>query len=106
MQSGLADVAQHPRCGQHDLLTQEPTCHRYCPPGTLRDQVMYPSTADPARLNPEVLARLDDLLMDLLEVVDLGKLASRWSEGLDSIRDWGSTLSLGEQQRLAFARLL
>ncbi|CAN0010491.1 unnamed protein product, partial [Discosporangium mesarthrocarpum] len=27
-------------------------------------------------------------------------------EGLSAVRDWGDMLSLGEQQRLAFARLL
>ena len=37
--------------------------------------------------------------------VDLGDLASRVG-GLDAVLDWSNTLSLGEQQRIAFARVL
>lgn len=44
-------------------------------------------------------------LMQVLEVVRLGDILSRFN-GLDSIYEWSSVLSLGEQQRLAFARLL
>ncbi|KAK6934779.1 ABC transporter-like, ATP-binding domain [Dillenia turbinata] len=46
----------------------------------------------------------DDLLK-VLENVRLGYLYSRF-KGLDSTHEWSSILSLGEQQRLAFARLL
>lgn len=43
--------------------------------------------------------------------VDLGNLASMMGDGdarqgLNAERDWSDMLSLGEQQRLAFARLL
>ena len=38
--------------------------------------------------------------------MQLGRLAESGSAGLDAIRDWGDELSLGEQQRLSFARLL
>jgi len=44
-------------------------------------------------------------LMEVLEVVRLGDILSRFN-GLDSMYEWSSVLSLGEQQRLAFARLL
>lgn len=40
-----------------------------------------------------------------LEIVNLGDVLSRFG-GFDSVHDWSSVLSLGEQQRLAFARLL
>ncbi|CAM9322215.1 unnamed protein product, partial [Ectocarpus sp. 12 AP-2014] len=53
----------------------------------------------------------DDELLDLLEKVDLGRLAVMMGSGdahagLGAVRDWSDMLSLGEQQRLAFARLL
>lgn len=43
--------------------------------------------------------------------VDLGNLAAMMGDGdphagLGAVRDWSDMLSLGEQQRLAFARLL
>jgi len=43
-------------------------------------------------------------LIKVLEDVRLGYLLARFS--LDSTHEWSSVLSLGEQQRLAFARLL
>jgi len=45
-----------------------------------------------------------DELIKVLEDVRLGYLLARFS--LDSTLEWSSVLSLGEQQRLAFARLL
>ena len=39
-------------------------------------------------------------LMEVLEVVRLGDILSRFN-GLDSMYEWSSVLSLGEQQRLA-----
>lgn len=46
-----------------------------------------------------------DELIKALEDVHLGYLLSRFG-GLDTTNEWSSVLSLGEQQRLAFARLL
>lgn len=53
----------------------------------------------------------DDYLLQVLEKVDLKELAIRVGdgdpyEGLRAEKDWSNTLSLGEQQRLAFGRLL
>ena len=46
-----------------------------------------------------------DDIMQVLEDVRLGYILARFND-LDSRYDWSSVLSLGEQQRLAFARLL
>jgi len=101
------------------FLPQRP----YCTLGSLRDQLLYPSLE--SSMNPEdypdghilstdrVLKRkfTDEELLDVLEKVDLGQLASRVgdgdaSRGLQTVLDWSNTLSLGEQQRLAFGRVL
>jgi len=48
----------------------------------------------------------DESLLFALRAVQLPALAERAAGGLDVVRDWGRELSLGEQQRLAFARVL
>eukprot|EP01018_Ginkgo_biloba_P023891 Gb_35459 [translate_table: standard] len=47
----------------------------------------------------------EEELIQVLKAVRLGHLMARCN-GLDSNVEWSSVLSLGEQQRLAFARLL
>ncbi len=64
--------------------------------GTLRSQLLYPRQATHPVSHTE--------LLELLERVNLGELAERC--GLDIELDWEKMLSIGEQQRLAFARLL
>lgn len=64
--------------------------------GSLREQLLYP------RVDREIG---DDELMSVLKRVNLTDLPERVG-GLDAVLDWGQLLSLGEQQRLAFARLL
>jgi putative ATP-binding cassette transporter len=64
--------------------------------GTLRDQLLYPNT----ELEVE-----DDRLKHALEQVNLAGLEERF-DGFDTEQDWADVLSLGEQQRLTFARLL
>lgn len=64
--------------------------------GPLRSQLLYP--------HPEQQVA-DIELMRLLERVRLPDLAERFG-GLDAERDWEKVLSIGEQQRLAFARAL
>ncbi|KAF7035752.1 hypothetical protein CFC21_046559 [Triticum aestivum] len=97
--------------------------------GTLRQQLLYPtwtanihqsptndaqskaplsflsevSTSDGVGAKPEMPST--DELIRVLEVVRLGYILPRFN-GMDSVHDWASVLSLGEQQRLAFARLL
>ena len=86
---------------------------RYCPNGTLRDQLLYPSTShdDDNITFSEAGYWSDDDLLDILTAVDLPDLASRAGDGdpiagINATLDWSNTLSLGEQQRLAFGRVL
>jgi putative ATP-binding cassette transporter len=71
------------------FLPQRP----YLPLGTLRRAVCYPLDAAAV---PEVMVR------EALEAVGLGHLGAR----LDEEDAWDRRLSGGEQQRLAFARVL
>jgi len=93
-----AGVITRPPSDEMFFLPQRP----YCTLGSLRDQLTYPL---PAGDTPDA-----DLLA-VLDKVDLGALAERMGggdphAGLNKVRDWSATLSLGEQQRLAFGRLL
>jgi putative ATP-binding cassette transporter len=64
----------------------------YVPAGTLRGAVNYPAAVD---------IHSKDEVNKVLEKVGLGHLAER----LDEVGTWGQTLSGGEKQRLAFARI-
>ena len=107
------------------FLPQRP----YCTVGTLRDQLLYPSldafsevasndgsatekdhiqTSKSHRLKESIT---NDDLLEVLEKVDLLDVAARAGDGdpvkgLQAVLDWSNMLSLGEQQRLAFGRLL
>jgi putative ATP-binding cassette transporter len=78
-----------PMDGQAMFCGQQP----YLPLGTLRTALAYPSPG-------ETLS--DDVAIETLRAVQLGHLADR----LDVETDWSRTLSPGEQQRLAFGRIL
>ncbi len=64
--------------------------------GSLRDQMLYPNT------DAEVT---DEALKQILQQVNLADLDTRFG-GFDIEKDWAQVLSMGEQQRLTFARLL
>jgi vitamin B12/bleomycin/antimicrobial peptide transport system ATP-binding/permease protein len=64
--------------------------------GSLREQLVYPQ--EPADTTTEEL-------QDILVQANLGSLIERLG-GLDRQVDWYNVLSLGEQQKLGFARLL
>jgi putative ATP-binding cassette transporter len=85
-------VIQHPPLEDCFFLPQQP----YLQTGTLRSQLIYPSAK--ASLS-------DEQLLDILEQVHLPHLAERMG-GMDAVQDWEKLLSVGEQQRLAFARVL
>lgn len=82
------------RPGTTDMLflPQQP----YLPLGDLRCQLTYPNTGQ---------AISDDELLLWLNRVNLATLAERFG-GLGTDLDWSRVLSVGEQQRLAFARAL
>ncbi|KAF7834291.1 ABC transporter D family member 1-like [Senna tora] len=70
----------------------------YTAVGTLRDQLIYPLTAD-----QEVEPLTDSGMLELLKNVDLEYLLERYPPEKEV--NWGDELSLGEQQRLGMARL-
>ena len=80
--------------------------------GTLRQQIQYPSIkSQSSTLSAAEEEAEDGKLLELLRDVRLGDLAARVGggnerAGLSAILDWSNVLSLGEQQRLAFARVL
>jgi vitamin B12/bleomycin/antimicrobial peptide transport system ATP-binding/permease protein len=109
------------------FLPQRP----YCTVGSLKDQLLYPSLEFN---NPEAMmlnytsncdignkivpkshwlkeTLSDDSLLEILKRVELLDVAIRSGDGdpvkgLYTVLDWSNILSLGEQQRLAFGRLL
>jgi len=74
------------------FLPQQP----YLQHGTLRSQLLYPSAQS---------SLSDEELLKILEQVHLPQLVERVG-GLDAVQDWEKLLSVGEQQRLAFGRVL
>ncbi len=77
-----------PEKGELMFIPQKP----YLPLGTLRDAILYPGTEE----------RSDGELKALMEACSIGYLFDK----LDMEADWSHVLSVGEQQRVAFARAL
>ena len=74
------------------FLPQRP----YMVQGSLRNQLLYPNVGTDLA---------DAELLKVLKQVNLPDIATNF-DGLDSELDWGKVLSVGEQQRVAFARVL
>ena len=87
-------TVESPQPGELLFIPQKP----YMTLGTLREQLCYPQPPDPALFS-------DDHLRSVLELVNLAALVQRYPD-FNVKQDWPRLLSLGEQQRLAFARLL
>ncbi|WP_198509239.1 ABC transporter ATP-binding protein/permease [Acidovorax sp. 69] len=85
-------TVQHPPLEDLFFLPQRP----YMQIDTLRSQIIYPS---------KQTTLSDERLLELLQEVQLQLLAERVG-GLNASHDWEKQLSTGEQQRLAFARVL
>ncbi|MEM9219315.1 MAG: ABC transporter ATP-binding protein/permease [Cyanobacteria bacterium P01_F01_bin.150] len=88
--NGQGHIAR-PDISQMLFLPQQP----YMLLGTLREQLIYPYN----------YPHSDETLIDILNQVNLSGLPERFG-GFDTIHYWSSVLSLGQQQRLAFARIL
>lgn len=101
------------------FLPQRP----YCTVGSLKDQLLYPSVdfnstesnKSENRIVPRSHLLLESLqdedLLEILEKVNLIDVAKNAGDGdpirgLHAVLDWSNRLSLGEQQRLAFGRVL
>lgn len=89
--TGTGEVVR-PSSADMLFLPQQP----YLPLGDLRAQLTYPRT----ECNTS-----DAELLQWLDRVNLPTLAERFG-GLGAVLDWAKVLSVGEQQRLAFARAL
>ncbi|MEM9509164.1 MAG: ATP-binding cassette domain-containing protein [Cyanobacteria bacterium P01_E01_bin.35] len=87
--SGTGFIAK-PQAKQLFFLPQTP----YTTEGTLREQILYPRKSNIS----------DKTLLQVLQQVNLSHISKRFN--LDTLKNWSTILSLGEQQRLAFARLL
>ncbi len=91
-QTGQGSVTLPMEAGACLFLPQRP----YTFEGDLRSQICYPAAQSPVS---------DEELTALLDKVCLGDLLARHGP-LDRVADWPRVLSLGEQQRIAFARML
>ena len=90
-QSGSGAI-ERPAHNRLIFLPQKP----YMVPGNLRAQLMYPLSEDDAN---------DEAIVAVLQQVNLHDIFARVDGDLSKIVDWTNVLSLGEQQRVAFARL-
>ncbi|HVN29886.1 MAG TPA: ABC transporter ATP-binding protein/permease [Candidatus Binataceae bacterium] len=84
-------IVNRPALSDVMFLPQRP----YMILGSLRDQLIYPRAG----------GATDEQLQEILKAVNLANLSERFG-GLDAEMSWADVLSPGEQQRLAFARLL
>ncbi len=74
------------------FLPQRP----YMVDGSLRDQLLYPYPKQKIS---------DERIREVVEQVNLADVFARVDDDLDRVVDWTNVLSIGEQQRIAFARL-
>lgn len=91
-QSGSGSITR-PALKDMMFLPQRP----YMVPGSLRDQLQYPQTDSSSD---------DGAMLEALDLVNLREVLDRVDGDLDAVTDWSNVLSLGEQQRVSFARLL
>ncbi|MEI6493473.1 MAG: ABC transporter ATP-binding protein/permease [Verrucomicrobiota bacterium] len=90
-QSGKGTI-ERPNINRLMFLPQRP----YMVQGTLREQLIYPQNQSGAD---------DRLIIETLKKVNLADVLDRVDGNLDQVEDWTNILSLGEQQRISFARI-
>jgi putative ATP-binding cassette transporter len=91
-QSGSGTI-ERPTLNRMMFLPQRP----YMIQGSLRAQLVYPLAENAAD---------DEAIKATFEKVNLGEVFGRVDNDLEHEIDWANVLSLGEQQRVSFARLL
>lgn len=89
-------ILRRPEISKLFYIPQRP----YLPPGSLRDQIIYPHSI----WAMERKGMKDQDLKDILQWVELDYLVDR-EGGFGSVNDWNDVLSGGEKQRMAMARL-
>ncbi|KAG6814041.1 hypothetical protein H0H92_003891 [Tricholoma furcatifolium] len=89
-------VVRKPPASQFILIPQRP----YLSLGNLRDQVIYPHS----KSEMENRGVTDDDLLRILAVVGMQSIVER-EGGWDVTREWRDTLSGGDKQKIAWARL-
>jgi len=83
---------ERPQMNHLMFLPQRP----YMVQGNLREQVVYPQNEDETD---------DALIREVLEKVNFLEAIDRVNGDLNKVADWTNILSLGEQQRVSFARI-
>ncbi len=89
---GGGGLLERPAASHLMFLPQRP----YMVEGSLRDQLLYPY--------PDCGVP-DEEIRKVVAEVNLADVSARVDDDLDRVLDWSNVLSLGEQQRIAFARL-
>tara|TARA_B100001996_G_C18656361_1_gene591359 strand:- start:107 stop:2056 length:1950 start_codon:yes stop_codon:yes gene_type:complete len=84
-------IIRKPNLSKTMFLPQQP----YMLLGTLREQVSYPNSSDEFQFED---------IEEVLSKVGLNQLTK--DHNVNEVKDWTRVLSVGEQQRLAFARIL
>ena len=106
-------VVHKPRASEFILIPQRP----YLPLGTLRDQIIYPHSQEemvqrmlsillPPNHSLTILTGgvADEDLLNILTVVQMSNIVER-EGGWDAVKEWRESLSGGDQQKIAWARL-
>src|SRR5262249_22754923 len=85
-------VIERPTLSRLMFLPQRP----YMIQGSLRAQLLYPLSEDAAP---------DDAIREAAEAANLDEVLKRVDGDITQVVDWANVLSIGEQQRVSFARL-